>query len=81
MVESLQKIREALVDEIEKRLFKCEILDQLVWLDVNEWPQNDNLTSHAKAHIQAIFEHWKSFSHFTALLAPQQLCLSTKLVE
>jgi hypothetical protein len=148
VLESLKKIRAALVDEIEKRLFNREILDKLGWLDVNEWPQDDNLTSHGKADLEAIFEHWKrrfsqltwetictefeqikvifrthlkllnsrqfwssivcqkgqfpqfhillratlaltpsdaaveqAFSRFTALLAPQRLSLSTKLVE
>ena len=47
------------MDEIEKRLFNREILDKLGWLDVNEWPQDDNLTSHGKADLKAIFEHWK----------------------
>ena len=66
VLESLKKIRAALVDEIEKRLFNREILDKLGWLDVNEWPQEDNVTSHGKADLEAIFEHWKRrFSQLT----------------
>ena len=66
MLESLKKIRAALVNEIEKRLFNREILDELGWLDVNEWPQDDNLTSHGKADLETIFGHWKRrFSQMT----------------
>ena len=47
------------MDEIEKQLFNREISDKLGWLDVNDCPQDDNLTSHGKAGLEAIFEHWK----------------------
>ena len=56
-VEFLHKIKEAVVDENQKQLFNREVLDKLGWLNLNEWPQNDNLTIHGKANVEAIFEH------------------------
>ena len=54
------------MEEIEKRLFKGEILDKLGWSDLKEWLEDDNLTSHGKADLEAIFEHWKRrFSQLT----------------
>ena len=62
-----QRSGRARVDESYKRLlFDCETVGKLGWFDVNEWPQDENLTSHGKADIEAIFEHWKRwFSYLT----------------
>ena len=47
------------MDKIEKRLFNCETLDKLRWLDVNEWQQDDTddgLTSHGNCWEPSVGE-------------------------
>ena len=61
MLGVLRRVRDHLLDQMTSRFANRGVLANISWLDLKNWPLNDNnIDQYAAADLQQLYDHWKS---------------------